>query len=172
MAESDQSKLVFEGPILISTTAIEGPEVMSHLRLKIVESVKEGHLENAESARVLILSGSHGEEDGHSGLTDINRLKDPNDIYEGSVTTSFYENDCQRVGLRSIKPRLDIKKLPADKDTIPDIMQKLENLNLSIFPNSYLSDDSISKMTFQVTNIAYYHKNEDKLVEDILRQGS
>ena len=118
MAESDQSKLVFEGPILISTTAIEGPEVMSHLRLKIIESIKEGHLENAESARVLILSGSHGEEDGHSGLTDINRLKAPNDAYEGSVTTTFYENDCQRVGLRSIKPRLDIKELPVNKDTI------------------------------------------------------
>ena len=62
MAESDQSKLVFEGPILISTTAIEGLEVMSHLRLKIVESVKEGHLENAESTRVLILSGIHGDD--------------------------------------------------------------------------------------------------------------
>ena len=169
MAESDQSKLVFEGPILISTTAIEGPEVMSHLRLKIFESIKEGHLENAESARVLILSGSHGEEDGHSGLTEINRLKDPNDTYEGSVTTTFYENDCQRVGLRSIKPRLDIKELPLNKDTIPDIMKKLNKLNPMFFQNSFLCDDSISKMTFQVTNIAYYHKNEDKLVDDILR---
>ena len=79
----------------------------------------------------------------------------------------------QRVGLKPItKPKLDIKKLPLNKDTIPDIMQKLKNLNPMFFPNSYLSDDSISKMNFQVTNIAYYHKNEDKLVEDILRQGS
>ena len=75
----------------------------------------------------------------------------------------------QRVGLKPIKPRLDIKELPVNKDTIPDIMQKLKNLNPMFFPNSYLSDDSISKMTFQVTNIAYYHKNEDKLVDDILR---
>ena len=79
----------------------------------------------------------------------------------------------QRVGLKPItKPRLDIKKLPVNKDTIPDIMKKLNKLNPMFFPNSYLSDDSISKMTFQVTNIAYYHKNEDKLVEDILRWGS
>ena len=48
-------------------------------------------------------------------------------------------------------------------------MKKLGYLNLRFFPNSYLADDSISKMTFQVTNIAYYHKNEDKLVTDILR---
>ena len=57
MAESDQTKLVFEGPILISTTAIEGPEVMSHLRLKIVESVKEGHLENTGKPRFIHLVG-------------------------------------------------------------------------------------------------------------------
>ena len=170
MAESDISKLVLEGPILISTTAIEGDEVMSHLRLKIVESIKEGHLENAESTRVLVLSGSHGEEDGHSGLTDINRLKDPNDTDEGSVTTTFYENDCQRVGLKPIKPRLDIKKLPVNKDTIPDIMKKVEKLNLMFFPNSYLSDDAISTIRYQVTNIAYYHENEEKLIDDILRQ--
>ena len=78
----------------------------------------------------------------------------------------------QRVGLKPIEPRLDIKQLPVSKDTIPDIMKRLGNLPLMFFPNSYLADDSISKMTFQVTNIAYYHKNEDKLVDDILRQGS
>ena len=136
---------------------------------KLIRIVTKSRFACTENTRVLVLSGSHGEEDGHSGLTDINRLKDPNDTYEGSVTTSFYENDCQRVGFRSIKPRLDIKELPVNKDTIPDIMKKLGNLPLMFFPNSYLADDSISKMTFQVTNIAYYHKNEDKLVTDILR---
>ena len=75
----------------------------------------------------------------------------------------------QRVGLKPIKPRLDIKQLPLNKDTIPDIMKKLNKLNPMFFQNSFLCDDSISKMTFQVTNIAYYHKNEDKLVDDILR---
>ena len=145
---------------------------MTESRIVTKSRVTKSRFACTENTRVLVLSGSHGEEDGHSGLTDINRLKDPNDTYEGSVTTTFYENDCQRVGLRSIKPRLDIKELPLNKDTIPDIMQKLKNLNPMFFPNSYLSDDSISKMTFQVTNIAYYHKNEDKLVDDILRQGS
>ena len=170
MAESDPLKLVLEGPILISTTAIEGDEVMSYLRFKLVESIKEGHLENAESTRVLVLSGSHGDEDGHSGLTDISQLKDTNDIIQGSVTTRFYENDCVRVGLKPVKPRLDIKKLPVNKDTIPDIMKKSEKLNLNLHQNSYLCDDAINKITFQVTNIAYYHKNEENLIDDILRQ--
>ena len=76
----------------------------------------------------------------------------------------------QRVGLKPIEPRLDIKQLPLNKDTIPDIMKKLNKLNPMFFPNSYLSDDAISTIRYQVTNIAYYHKNEEKLIDDILRQ--
>ena len=124
MNKSEQSKLLLEGPILISTTEIEGDEVMDHLKFKIMESVENGCLENVENTRVLILSGSHGDANGHSGLTDIEQLKDSNDKFEGSITTQFYEGDCRRVGLIPIKPRLDFKKLPLTKDTIPDIMKK------------------------------------------------
>ena len=121
MTKPYQSKLVLEGPILISTTAIKGDEVMSYLRNKIVEAIEKGYIENAESTRVLILSGSHGDGDsGHSGLTDIEKLKDPNDEFNGSITNQFYEGDCVRVGLKPIKPRLDIQKLPISEDTIPD----------------------------------------------------
>ena len=168
MEKLENSKFVFDGPILISTTKIEGDEVMNHLRGKIVEAVKNGHLENSETTKVLILSGSHGDGDsGHSGLTNIEKLKDPNDKFIGSVTNQFYEGDCIRVGLKPIKPRLDIQKLPTDKDIIPDIMKKMEKLNLHIHKNCYLSDDVINKITFNVTNIAFYHKNEEKLIEDI-----
>ena len=168
MAKLENSKFVFDGPILISTTKVVGDEVMSHLKSKIVEAVNNGHLENAETTKVLILSGSHGDGDsGHSGLTNIEKLKDPNDKIVGSVTTQFYEGDCIRVGLKPVKPRLDIQKLPADKDTIPDIMKKMEKLNLRIHKNCYLSDDALKEITFNVTNIAFYHKNEEKLIEDI-----
>ena len=72
MNKSDQSNLVLEGPILISTTPVLGSEVMNHLKRKIKEFIKKRYLTNEESTKVLILSGSHGDEDGHSGLTDIN----------------------------------------------------------------------------------------------------
>ena len=67
-----------------------------YLQGKIKEAVEMGCLTNEESTKVLILSGSHGNEDGYSALSDITQLKDLNDSDEGSVTTTFYENDCQR----------------------------------------------------------------------------
>ena len=155
MAKSDAecTKLVSEGPILISTTKIKGHEIMSHLRDKLVETIEKGYLQNEDNTKVLILSGTHGDSLGHSGLTDI-------ELFDGH----FYEDDCSRVGLKPIKQKQDTQN-------IPDIT-KMEKLNLKYFPNCFLCDEEISKMTFQVINIAYYHKNEDKLVDDILRQGS
>ena len=68
--------VVSEGPILISTTEVKGDFVMGQLRNKIVEAINKGQLANEEGTRVLILSGSHGDNDtGHSGLTDIDKLR-------------------------------------------------------------------------------------------------
>ena len=65
-----------EGPILISTTEVRGDFVMGQLRNQIVEAVNKGQLANEEGTRVLILSGSHGDDEtGHSGLTDIDKLR-------------------------------------------------------------------------------------------------
>ena len=48
----------------------------TNIRDKIIGAVEKGYLANQESTRVLILSGSHGGGDsGHSGLTDIGKLK-------------------------------------------------------------------------------------------------
>ena len=73
-----------------------------------------------------------------------------------------------RAGLRPTKPKVDLKKLPYSEDCIPDIMQ-MKKLNPQFFKNSYLSDPEISRITFQVVNIAYYHKLGTRLVEDIKR---
>ena len=68
--------VVSEGPILISTTEVKGDFVMGQLRNKIVEATKKGQLTNDEGTKVLILSGSHGDDDtGHSGLTEIDKLR-------------------------------------------------------------------------------------------------
>ena len=110
MNKSDKANLVLEGPILISTTAVLGSEVMYHLQGKIKEAIENGYLTNEESTKVLILSGSHGNEDGYSALSDITQLKDHNDTDEGSVTTAFYENDCQRQGFLNLLNYIKNKK--------------------------------------------------------------
>ena len=71
-----EQNVVSEGPILISTTEVKGDFVMGQLRNKIVEAIGKGQLTNEEETKVLILSGSHGDDDtGHSGLTDIDKLR-------------------------------------------------------------------------------------------------
>ena len=55
-------------------------------RDKILGAVEKGYLANQESTRVLILSGSHGGGDsGHSGLTDIGKLKGRGNAYMTSA---------------------------------------------------------------------------------------
>ena len=74
--QAQEQNVVSEGPILISTTEVKGDFVMGQLRNKIVEAVNKGQLANEEGTRVLILSGSHGDDEtGHSGLTDIDKLR-------------------------------------------------------------------------------------------------
>ena len=92
MNKSDLSNLVLEGPILISTTEVLGSEVMDHLRDKIIEFIVNGYLKNAEGTKVLILTGSHGNKDGHSALSDISLHVE-----------QFYKDDCLSVGLKPIQ---------------------------------------------------------------------
>ena len=74
--QAQEQNVVSEGPILISTTEVKGDYVMGQLRNKIVEAINKGQLANEEGTRVLILSGSHGDDDtGHSGLTNIDKLR-------------------------------------------------------------------------------------------------
>ena len=48
MNKSDQTNLVLDGPILISTTEILGSEVISQLQYKIKEAIQKGYLRNEE----------------------------------------------------------------------------------------------------------------------------
>ena len=95
-------------------------------------------------------------------------IRDADDSFDGAVTIKFYEGDCMRAGLRPVKPKVDVNNLPILEEGIPDIT-KMKKLNPQFFKNSYLSDPEISEITFQVVNIAYYHKRGSRLVEDIKR---
>ena len=48
----------------------------------------------SDEAKILVMSGTHGTEDGVSALTDIDR----NDVTEGWL---FYAEDCRMVGIKS-----------------------------------------------------------------------
>ena len=47
----DGPRVLYEGPILISTTEVKGEFVMSQLRDKILGAIAKGHLTNEESTR-------------------------------------------------------------------------------------------------------------------------
>ena len=131
---------------------------MKQLRDKIVSAIRKNQITNDPSTRVLILSGSHGDGDsGSSGLSDISRLKDPSDNNPGSVTNTFYEGDCLRAGLKPVRLKLNLDNLPLAADQIPDVM-KMRKLNPLFFEDTYLTDESISKITFQVINIGHYYQ--------------
>ena len=48
----------------------------------------------SDEAKILVMSGTHGTEDGVSALTDIDR----NDVTEGY---GFYQEDCTKVGIKA-----------------------------------------------------------------------
>ena len=60
---------------------------------------------------------------------------------------------------------MKIEDLPLDVKDIPDIriVTKLDNPK----PDSFYADPDINQINFQVLNASLYHKNMDKIVEDI-----
>ena len=58
----DGQRVVYEGPILISTTEVKGEFVMGQLRHKILDAIAKGHLANEESTRDAIQLHQSNEE--------------------------------------------------------------------------------------------------------------
>ena len=105
-------------------------------------------------SKILIISGSHGSEDGKSGLTD----KDPRNVDEGY---GFYREDCELLGIKP-GPHKRSQRLPLRNwDGVPDITKPAEKEE-RFFWNSLLQD-----MDIRVCNICYYHGQEEKLIQDI-----
>ena len=106
-------------------------------------------------SKILILSGSHGTEDGKSGLTD----KSSEFVDEGY---SFYLEDCMFFGIKP-GPKKRSRSFPLkDWNGIPDITQPAEKVESFV-----LLDGFLQNMDIRVCNICYYHGHGEKLVEDI-----
>ena len=114
-------------------------------------------------SKILILSGSHGSEDGKSGLTD----KDPKNVDEGY---GFYQEDCELLGIKP-GPHKRSSRLPSKDwdeerlqkywDGVPDITKPAEK------EEGFVQDSLFLNMDIRVCNICYYHDNSQKLIQDI-----
>ena len=104
-------------------------------------------------SKVLILSGSHGTEDGISGLTDKNQLE-----YE------FYRKDCELLGIKP-GPKRSSQRLPLkDWNGIPDITKP------AIKEGRATQDSLLQNMDIRVCNLGYYYGQNLKLIWDIQKE--
>ena len=128
-----------DGPIFVSVSPVEGEYTMLTLKRKLIKWKKQ--MLNDPATRVLVITGSHGELDGRTALTDLSL-----------AVPQFYHRDCWRVGLQW------------ENDGRPvEINAEREKLTLQ---ESIVNLDSFNKMKFQVLNLPWYHNNEQKLIKD------
>ena len=97
------------------------------------------------------MSGSHGTEDGSSGLTD-----------KDQIDYGFYREDCKLLGIKPGPERRNQRLPLTNWNGVPDITKPAEKVGNR---NSLLQD-----MDIRVCNIAYYYDNSQKLVEDIQKE--
>ena len=119
----------------------------------------------SEDAKVLIMSGTHGElpesesYSGVSGLTDKDLL-----------VHHFYKEDCELVG---IVPGPSRNYLPInwERETETfrnqaDITRKPERME-NPSDDSFAKDELVNKMDVRVANMSYYFGHTQKLLDDI-----
>ena len=132
--------LLWDGSIMLSTCPITGTAALGKLRVQVMNWLQIGLIRNRATAKILILSGTHGSEDGRSVLTDLKLTE-----------RTFYVRDCNAIGFSA-------------KDVILSINEPRQKKSMK---SAMANDPNLDQMTFQVLNLANYHQNEDKLIEDI-----
>ena len=110
-------------------------------------------------SKILIISGSHGSEDGISGLTE----KSQKNVDEGY---GFYREDCGLLGIKP-GPHKRSSRLPLRNwNGIPDITKPAEKVDE--IDVRFLQDNSnLKDLDIRVCNICYYHGHDQKLIDDI-----
>ena len=129
-----------------------------------------GHSSNT---RVLLLSGSHGMEDGRDGLCDLEALQSV--VYEDGQmiprqTRSFYEKWCKffKVDVEGEDPRVydDNDQVLGVKNEEPPKWEarvpKLPGLW-----NQKMGDEEKEKMTLKIVDCAWYYAKVDDLLKPI-----
>ena len=131
----------------------------------------------SDEAKILVMSGTHGTEDGVSALTEIETKATDNagrTINIDLIDHGFYQEDCTKVGIKAgpkrseRRPPLCFQEPFSDLDwmSIPDITKPAERMRVPP-PDSFANDDLTKKMDIRVAHITYYYKNKKKLIRDI-----
>ena len=125
---------------------------------------------------ILILSGSHGDREGISALTDETKGRDKYPIFYTSfhiltknsaefffdvpAAYNFYRADCINVG---VLPKPKAKTRPMPPDRIPNF-NKAKNYG-------HLREERLKNLKFRVVDVANYLQREDTLVEHIKEES-
>ena len=94
------------------------------------------------------MSGSHGTDDGSSGLTDKNLIH-----------YVFYKEDCELLGIKPGPLKVNQRLPLRNWNGVPDITKPAEKVGDQ--------DSLLQDMDIRVCNISYYYDNSQKLIEDI-----
>ena len=134
----------------------------------------------SDEAKILVMSGTHGTEDGVSALTELETkiLIAGRTIKVDLIDNMFYKEDCSMVGIvagpsrTKQRPPLSLRKPFTEVDwmRLPDITKPAEKINPPP-PGSLALDDLTKKMDIRVAHMTYYYKNKDKLIRDIKEVG-
>ena len=116
-------------------------------------------------ARILYVTGTHGDdygdEIGVSGLTNKWRLEH-----------EFYIQDCEAIGVLP-GPKIPRGSLPMKswESEYPDILKPSVRVEPPP-PDSFYADEEMKQMDFRLANMAYYHEQQKKLINDINEASS
>ena len=144
-----------EEVILLSRDEVNGPEIRKTFLKQIKRLKSLGLISNSPLTRCLMISGSHQDEQGASVLSYLDYQEE-----------KFFRKDCNEIGIEiETTNTVGKENLPLAAADIPDIchVRKLGNPQ----PGSFYADPEVNQMTFQVLNAALYHKNIDKMIQDI-----
>ena len=117
----------------------------------------------SDEAKILVMSGTHGTEDGVSALEDTDL-----------IDNRFYQEDCSKVGIKAGPKRSDARPplcfqepfTELDWMKLPDITKPAEKISPPP-PDCLYNDELMKKMDIRVPNLTYYYKNKEKLIRDI-----
>ena len=130
----------------------------------------------SDEAKILVMSGTHGTEDGVSALTELETkiLIAGRTIKVDLIDNMFYKEDCSMVGIvagpsrTKQRPPLSLRKPFTEVDwmRLPDITKPAEKISPPP-PDSLYSDELMKTFDIRVGHTIYYYKNKEKLIRDI-----
>ena len=123
----------------------------------------------SEDAKVLIMSGTHGdlpESGSHSGVTGLTD--------KDLLVHDYYKEDCELVGIKP-GPNRALRNLPInwerERETLlkhADITRKPERME-NPSDDSFAKDELVNKLETRVVNMSYYFGHTQKLLDDIAK---